>query len=110
MTIDTKIRHVTKRGANRFLEPGFSAAEVKRLHASSQKQINETRLLKEKLMTELSNWIEQHHLKQVQAAEILTGSRPRVSMCQQRRPPSSPSTRCVDMVSRIGKPVTLAVG
>ncbi len=39
MTIDTKIRHVTKPGANVFLELGFSADEAKRLHAASQKQI-----------------------------------------------------------------------
>ena len=64
MTIDTKIRHVTKPGANVFLELGFSADEAKRLYAASQKQINDTRLLKEQLMTELSTWIEQHQLKQ----------------------------------------------
>src|ERR1700733_8001105 len=79
MTIDTKIRHVTKPGANLFLELGFSAEEGKRLHAVSQKQINDTRLLKEQLMTELSSWIEQHHLKQAEAAEILMVSRSRVS-------------------------------
>jgi len=30
MTIDTKIRHVTKPGANIFLELGFSAEEARR--------------------------------------------------------------------------------
>ena len=45
MTIDTEIRHVTKAGANLFLELGFSAAEAKKLHAASRKQINDTRLL-----------------------------------------------------------------
>jgi len=33
MTIDTEIRHITKAGANIFLELGFSAPEAKRLHA-----------------------------------------------------------------------------
>ena len=78
-TIDTKVRHVTKPGANLFLELGFPAEEAKRLQAASQKQINDTRLLKEQLMAELSTWIEQHHLKQSEAAEILMVSRPRVS-------------------------------
>ena len=45
MTIDTEIRHVTKPGANLFLELGFSPAEAKRLQAASRKQINDTRLL-----------------------------------------------------------------
>jgi hypothetical protein len=31
MTNDTEIRHVTKAGANLFLELGFSAAEVARV-------------------------------------------------------------------------------
>ena len=42
MKIDTEIRHVTKPGANLFLELGFSPAEAKRLHAASRKQINDT--------------------------------------------------------------------
>ena len=45
MKIDTEIRHVTKPGANLFLELGFSPAEAKRLQAASRKQINDTKLL-----------------------------------------------------------------
>jgi predicted XRE-type DNA-binding protein len=79
MKIDTEIRHVTKPGANLFLELGFTAAEAKRLQAASRKQINDTRLLKQQLMEELTVWIAKHHLKQAEAAEILMVSRPRVS-------------------------------
>ena len=79
MKIDTKIRHVTKPGANIFLELGFPPAEAKRLHAASRKQINDTRRLKQQLMEELSVWIVEHHLKQAKATEILMVSRPRVS-------------------------------
>jgi len=39
MTIDTEIRHVTKAGANLFLELGFSAAEAKQLRAASRKSL-----------------------------------------------------------------------
>jgi hypothetical protein len=46
MKIDTEIRHVTKPGANLFLELGFSPAEAKRLHAALRKQINDTLCLK----------------------------------------------------------------
>ena len=79
MKIDTEIRHVTKPGANLFLELGFTPDEAKRLQAASRKQINDTRLLKQQLMEELSVWIAKHHLKQAEAAEILMVSRPRVS-------------------------------
>ena len=40
MKIDTEIRHVTKPGANLFLELGFTPTEAKRLQAASRKQIN----------------------------------------------------------------------
>jgi predicted XRE-type DNA-binding protein len=110
MTIDTKIRHVTKPGANRFLELGFTAEEAQRLHAASQKQINDTRLLKEQLMTELSIWIEQHHLKQSEAAEILMVSRPRVSDVVNLKTTRFTIDTLVEMMSRIGKSVTLAIG
>jgi len=110
MTIDTKIRHVTQPGANLFLELGFSAAEAKRLHAASQKQINDTRLLKEQLMTELSTWIEQHQLKQSEAAEILMVSRPRVSDVVNKKTTKFTIDTLVEMLSRIGKPVRLAIG
>lgn len=79
MKIDTEIRHVTKSGANLFLELGFASAEAKRLQAASRKQINDTQLLKQQLMDELSAWIAEHHLKQAEAAEILMVSRPCVS-------------------------------
>ena len=109
-TIDTKIRHVTKPGANLFLGLGLPADEAKRLHAASQKQINDTRLLKEQLMTELSTWIEQHHLKQSEAAEILMVSRPRVSDVVNKKTTRFTIDTLVEMMSRIGKTVTPAVG
>ncbi len=49
MKIDTEIRHVTKPGANLFLELGFTPDEAKRLQTASRKQIYDTRLLKQQL-------------------------------------------------------------
>jgi hypothetical protein len=61
MKIDTEIRHVTKAGANLFLELGFTPEEAKRLQAESRRQINDRRRLKRQLMEELSVWIAKHH-------------------------------------------------
>jgi predicted XRE-type DNA-binding protein len=110
MKIDTQIRHVTKPGANLFLELGFSPVEAKRLQAASRKQINDTKQLKEQLMAELAAWIEQHHLKQADAAEILMVSRPRVSDVVNRKTSKFTIDTLVEMLSRIGKPVRLAIG
>jgi predicted XRE-type DNA-binding protein len=109
MKIDTEIRHVTKPGANLFLELGFSPAEAKRLHAASRKQVNDTRRLKEQLMTELAAWIEKHSLKQAEAAGILMVSRPRISDVVNKKASKFTIDTLVGMLSRVGKPVKLTV-
>ncbi len=110
MTIDTKIRHVTKPGANLFLELGFAPAEAKRLQAASRQQINDTQVLKQQLMDALSAWIAEHQLKQAEAAEILMVSRPRVSDVVNRKTAKFTIDTLVEMLSRVGKPVRLAIG
>jgi len=110
MTIDTRIRHVTKPGANLFVELGFPAAEARKLQAASRKQINDTRLLKQQLMSELSNWIAEHHLRQADAAEILMVSRPRVSDVVNLKTSKFTIDVLVEMLNRVGKPVRLSVG
>ncbi len=110
MTIDTEVRHITKAGANLFLELGFPPAEAKRLQAASRKQINDTRALKQQLMTELSNWITEHQLKQADAAQVLMVSRPRVSDVVNQKTAKFTIDTLVEMLSRVGKPVRLAVG
>jgi predicted XRE-type DNA-binding protein len=109
MKVDTEIRHVTKPGANLFLELGFSPVEARRLHAASRKQINDTKRLKEQLMTELAGWIEQHRLKQAEAADILMVSRPRVSDVVNKKTSKFTIDAVVEMLSRVGKPVKLTV-
>lgn len=110
MIVDTKIRHVTKPGANLFLELGFTPDEAKRLRAASRKQINDTRLLKQQLMEELTAWITEHHLRQSDAAEILMVSRPRVSDVVNKKTAKFTIDTLVEMLNRVGKPVRLAIG
>ena len=101
MKIDTEIRHVTKPGANIFLELGFAPDEAKRLQAASRKQINDTRQLKRQLMEELSVWIAKHHLKQAEAARILMVSRPRVSDVVNKKTAKFTIDTLVEMLSRV---------
>jgi predicted XRE-type DNA-binding protein len=107
--VDTEIRHVTKAGANLFLELGFSPKEARHLQAASRKHINDTRLLKRQLMEELSVWISSHRLKQAQAAEILMVSRPRVSDVVNKKTAKFTIDSLVELLGRAGKPVRLAV-
>jgi len=97
-------------GANLFRELGFAPAEAKRLQAAARKQINDIQLLKQQLMEELSLWITEHHLKQAEAAEILMVSRPRVSDVVNKKTAKFTIDTLVEMLSRVGKPVKLAIG
>lgn len=109
MKIDTEVRHVTKPKANLFLELGFSPAEARRLRAASRKQINDTRRLKQQLMVELAGWIDEHRLRQAEAADILMVSRPRVSDVVNKKTAKFTIDSLVEMLSRVGKPVRLTV-
>lgn len=109
MTINTKIQHVTKPGANIFLELGFEPTEAVRLQTESQQRINDTKRLKEQLMEELSKWIVENHLKQAEASEILKVSRPRVSDVVNKKISKFTIDALVDMLSRVGKPVRIAI-
>jgi len=61
-------------------------------------------------MRALADWIEEHNLKQAEAAEILMVSRPRVSDVVNRKTEKFTIDALVEMLSRAGKPVRLAVG
>ncbi len=109
MTIDTEVRHITKPGANLFLELGFDAIEAAYLQAESQQRISDTKALKEQLMDELSKWIANNHLKQAEAAKILMVSRPRISDLMNKKVSKFTIDALVNMLSRVGKSVRLAV-
>jgi predicted XRE-type DNA-binding protein len=105
--IDT-VRRITRRGliclnlASHRPKPGGITP--------SRAQIDHTLALKEQLMGELASWIEEHHLRQAEAAEILCVTRPRVSDVVNRKTSKFTIDALVDMLARIGKPVSLVVG
>lgn len=109
MTIDTEIRHTTKAGDNIFLELGFDEDEATRFYAESQQFINDTKALKEQLMNELSQWIDDNHYKQIEAAQILGVTRPRVSDLVNKKTSKFTFDALVNMLNKIGKTVKLAV-
>lgn len=108
--IDTQVRHVTKPGANLFVELGFSAEDASRYQAESRERIDHTLALKEQLMCELTSWIKASHLKQGDAAEILHVTRPRVSDVVNKKTSKFTIDALVDMLARVGKPVKVMIG
>ena len=109
MIVDTEIRHITKAGSNLFLELGFSATEVDALQIQSQQSINDAKLLKEQLMSEVSKWISENQLKQAQAATILNVTRPRVSDLVNKKTTKFTFDALVNMLNRIGKKIEFSV-
>lgn len=107
--LDTEVRHVTPAGANIFAELGIEAEDAQRLNTSLRTEIDQALTLKRQLMDELSAWIEQSHLKQAQAAEILMVSRPRVSDVVNRKTAKFTIDALVQMLSRTGRTVQLSV-
>ncbi|MDP3842908.1 MAG: XRE family transcriptional regulator [Oxalobacteraceae bacterium] len=108
--IDTQVRHVTKPDANLFTELGFSPDDARRYQAESHARIDHTLMLKEQLMGELVSWIKDSHLKQGEAAEILHVTRPRVSDVVNKKASKFTIDALVDMLARVGKPVTVVIG
>lgn len=108
--IDTQIRHITPAGTNVFLDLGFSGEEAERLLADSTNEIANAIAIKEQLMGEITQWIELHKLKQTEVAAVLHISRPRVSDVVNKKTSKFTIDALVNMLSRIGKPVSISVG
>lgn len=60
--------HITKVGGNVFADLGFEPEEAAALQADSKRIISEKLIIKERLMAEISGWINEKKLKQADAA------------------------------------------
>jgi predicted XRE-type DNA-binding protein len=107
--IDTKIRHVTKPGANLFAELGFSPVDARRHQAEARERIDHVLTLKKQLMEEIEGWIKESRLKQDEAAHILHVTRPRVSDVVNKKTSKFTLDALVTMLSSAGKPVALTL-
>lgn len=110
MATDNDLRPHERVPVPLYQELGLSPIEAKRRHVASCRRTNDTKALKEQLMGEISGWIRQHHLKQAEAAGILKVSRPRVSDVVNKKVSKFTMDALIEMLSLVGKPVTLLVG
>jgi predicted XRE-type DNA-binding protein len=109
MSTETKSMHITKVGGNVFADLGFAPEEAVALQAESKRVISEKLAIKEMLMTELAEWIDEKKLKQADAAQILGVTRPRVSDVINKKAIKFTIDALVDMLARTGKHVQLSV-
>ena len=101
--------HKTPVGGNVFADLGFDAKEANLLKAESNRVISEKLAIKESLMSELAVWMDEQHLKQSDAAQILGVTRPRVSDVMNKKTVKFTIDALVDMLARTGKHVQLSV-
>ncbi len=109
MNAETGSGHITPVGGNVFADLGFNAQESAGLKAESARLISAKLAIKDALMSELAIWIETNKLKQVEAAEILGITRPRVSDVIHKKTVKFTIDALVDMIARTGKRVQLSV-
>lgn len=109
MKIETKSAHVTPVGDNLFADLGFGPEQSAALKANSQRIISEKLMIKNSLMGELAKWIDDNQLKQVEAAQILGVSRPRVSDVINRKSTKFTIDALVDMLAKTGKNIVLSI-
>jgi len=109
-SIDTKVRHFTGAEANIFSELGFDEPEATELLRDAEQEVEQLILLKQQLMQEISGWIDEHHLKQTEAAIKLNISRPRVSDVVNKKTSKFTLDALVMMLIKLGKPVRFQIG
>lgn len=107
--IEIQSTHITPSGGNVFADLGFGAEEATVLKANSQRIISEKLAIKQALMSEISDWMEAEKLKQIDAAQILGITRPRVSDVVNQKTVKFTIDALVDMLARTGKQVRLSV-
>jgi predicted XRE-type DNA-binding protein len=101
--------YVTPAGGNIFADLGFGEDEATRLLVEAKTVVAPKLAIKAQLMSEINQWMVVQELKQEKAAEILNVSRPRVSDVVNKKTQKFTIDALVDMVTRTGKLVQLAV-
>ena len=79
MKRNTLTTYITPFEGNIFADMGFEPDEAKALLTDADQRISEKIAIKESLMSEISEWIDEKKLKQAEAAKILGFARPKVS-------------------------------
>ncbi|MGK3114599.1 helix-turn-helix domain-containing protein [Candidatus Pantoea formicae] len=77
--IDVASRHITRGTDNIFADLGFDETEAALLLKESDEEIRQLTAMKRAVMVEISTWMTENNMKQVQAAKALHVTRPRVS-------------------------------
>lgn len=103
------IRHVTSEESNIFSELGFDDADAEQLRGQAEKEVEQLMALKRQLMQEIAEWIDEHQLKQADAAAKLSISRPRISDVVNQKTSKFTLDALVMMLMKLGKPVRLQI-
>jgi len=103
------VRHITHPEDNIFTDLGFDDAQAAALQQASDREIALLIGMKKQVMAEIANWIKAENLKQVNAAQILQVTRPRVSDVVNQKTEKFTLDALISMASLIGKTCRLVI-
>ncbi|MFS2222945.1 helix-turn-helix domain-containing protein [Pantoea sp. B65] len=106
---DVSSRHITRPGDNIFADLGFSEARAEALLQESDEEIRQLTAMKKLVMTEIADWMKQSGTKQLQAAQIMHVTRPRVSDVVNQKTEKFTLDALVSMAGCIGKKFQLVI-
>jgi predicted XRE-type DNA-binding protein len=109
MSTQSIITHTTEAEDNLYADLGFSAEEATQFQAESDARISARQAIKAALMTQVDDWIKHENITQLEAAQILQVSRPRVTDIVNRKVEKFSIDALVDLLGRMGKTVQLTV-
>lgn len=106
---DVASRHITRGTDNIFADLGFDEETAASLLKASDEEIQQLTAMKRQVMHEITAWIEERGLKQVQAAKIMQVTRPRVSDVVNQKTEKFTLDALVAMAGTIGKKCELVI-
>ena len=109
MNTETKTMHVTPVGGNIFADLGFAPEEAVALQAESKRRISAKLDIRAALMDEFEVWFKEAGLTQMEAAEKLSVTRPRISDAINKKVDKFTIDALVDILERAGSHVKFSV-
>ena len=103
------IEHITEADDNLYADLGFAPEEAARFQAESDARIAARQAIKAEMMAQVDAWIKREKITQMQAAQILQVSRPRVTDIVNRKVEKFSIDTLVDLLGRVGMKVQFTI-
>jgi predicted XRE-type DNA-binding protein len=105
----SNIEHITEADDNLYADIGFGPEEAALFQAESDARIAVRQAIKADMMAQVDAWIKREKMTQLQAAQILQVSRPRVTDIVNQKVEKFSIDALVDLLAKVGLKVQFTV-